>query len=144
MHREVPTLVVAEPLFSMTYMCARSIDRSAPLRAIIEVRFVSFGACLRIRGRGEFKNRDGIAGTSRAEARLKMKARVQLLAFVEFFLCAQHDRSTIADLQGQVSTGQRYRSADLYLGLVGGAILARSDPSRIAEPDSRFSCGADR
>ena len=40
MHREVPPLYVRDRLFSMTYVCARSIDRSALGDTISEHRFV--------------------------------------------------------------------------------------------------------
>jgi len=62
MHREVPPFGMADRLFSNTYVCARSIDRSAPLRAIFEARFASFGACSSMRGRCETENCDDVTG----------------------------------------------------------------------------------
>ena len=35
MHREVPPLHVLGRLFCVTYVCARSIDRSAPKQAVL-------------------------------------------------------------------------------------------------------------
>lgn len=116
MHREVPPLGVTGRLFSATYVCSRSIDRSAPVRTI-------FGAFSRLRECSEMASRDHVDGTCRAEARLYMKTRRRLLAFVEFFVCAQHHRSTVADSAGQVSTGRKYRSRKPVLGSARGAIF---------------------
>jgi hypothetical protein len=132
MHREVPPLVLPKPFFSVGYVCARSIDRSALARTTFEARFASFGAYSGMRGRGWTENREHRARVCRAEERLYMKAcRRRSLAFIEFFVRAQHHRSTIANLQGQVATGRRYRSGDLYLGVARGAILFRGDRAEL-------------
>ena len=145
MHREVPPLHVLGRLFSVSYVCARSIDRSAP------------GNAVRTNNRRRFRAGEAAREESRSRARLCGGALIDFThggevppfhpfararAGVRWPLCfgrcspemfaRKHGyRMTVAHAVGQVSTGRRY---SIRTGVLRSTI--QRPPRRAGSPAS--------